>query len=123
MPTIGTSIDISGLVDATVAGDSDRIITAARRLLQQGAPAAELAGRLGLIAAHGDSDGHAILTLNAAGAISRWVSALPPLADQDPQSHTSASCLASMGQARIIVQWRCVHMMALLRPSRTRGTR
>ena len=45
MPTIGTSIDISGLVDATVAGDSDRIITAARRLLQQGAPAAELAGR------------------------------------------------------------------------------
>src|SRR5205823_8446340 len=87
MPTIGTSIDISELVDATVAGDSDRIITAARRLLQQGAPAAELAGRLGLIAAHGDSDGHAILTLNAAGAISRWVSALPPLADQDPQSH------------------------------------
>src|SRR6266702_2159431 len=87
MPTIGTSIDISGLVDATVSGDSDRIITAARRLLQQGAPAAELAGRLGLIAAHGDSDGHAILTLNAAGAISRWVSALPPLADQDPQSH------------------------------------
>ncbi len=87
MPTIGTSIDISGLVDATVSGDSDRIITAARRLLQQGAPAAELAGRIGLIAAHGDSDGHAILTLNAAGAISRWVSALPPLADQDPQSH------------------------------------
>src|SRR3989440_2409273 len=87
MPTIGTSIDISELVDATVAGDSDRIITAARRLLRQGAPAAELAGRLGLIAAHGDSDGHAILTLNAAGAISRWVSALPPLADQDPQSH------------------------------------
>ncbi len=87
MPTIGTSIDISGLVEATVSGDSDRIITAARRLLQQGAPAAELAGRIGLIAAHGDSDGHAILTLNAAGAISRWVSALPPLADQDPQSH------------------------------------
>src|SRR2546430_12324467 len=87
MPTIGTSIDISGLVDATVSGDSDRIITAARRLLQQGAPAAELAGRIGLIAAHGNSDAPATLTLNAAGAISRWVPALPPLADQDPQSH------------------------------------
>ena len=88
MPTIGTSIDVSALVDATVAGDSNRIISAARQLLQQGAPAAELAGRIGLIAAQGDSDGHAILTLNAAGAISRWVSALPALADQDPQSHT-----------------------------------
>ena len=87
MPTIGTSIDISALVDATVAGDSDRINTAARQLLRRGAPAAELAGRIGLIAAHGDSDGHAILTLDAAGVISRWVSALPPLADQDPQSH------------------------------------
>jgi hypothetical protein len=87
MPTIGTSIDISELVDATVAGDSKQITAAARRLLRQGAPAAELAGRIGLIAAHADSDGHAILTLNAAGAISRWVSALPPVADQDPQSH------------------------------------
>ena len=87
MPTIGTSIDISALVDATVAGDSNQIIRAARLLLQQGAPTAELTGRIGLIAASGDSDGHAILALDAAGAISRWVPALPPLADQAPESH------------------------------------
>src|SRR5947208_15335742 len=87
MSTMGTRIDISALLDVTIAGDSNQIIMGARRILQQGAPAAELTGRIGLIAAHGDSDGHAILTLDAAGVISRWVSALPPLADQDPQSH------------------------------------
>src|SRR2546421_3499098 len=87
MPTIGTSIDISALVDATVAGDSNQIIRAARLLLQQGAPAAELTGRIGLIAASGDSDGHAILALDAAGAISPWGPAPPPLADQAPESH------------------------------------
>jgi hypothetical protein len=30
-----------------------------------------------MIAAHGDKDGHVILTLNAAGSVSRWLDALP----------------------------------------------
>ncbi len=76
MPTIGTSIDISALVDAMAAGDSSQVIAIARELLRRGAPAAELAARVGLIVAHGDSDGHAMLTLSAAAAISRWTAAL-----------------------------------------------
>src|ERR1700732_1871205 len=87
MPTIGMQADISALVDATVTGDTNQIIVAARELLQRGACAYELIGRVGMIAAHGDSDGHAILTLNAASVFSLWGHSLPMLPEQDPQSH------------------------------------
>ncbi len=79
--------DISALLEATVAGDNNAILAAGRELLQRGAEAAELIGRMGMIAAHGDSDGHAILTLSAASAISRWLIALPQLPEQNGQSH------------------------------------
>ena len=87
MPTVGIGVDISTLVDATISGKSDQIIVAGRHLLQRGAPAAELLGRVGMIAAHGDSDGHAILTLDAAAALSRYFLAVPTMPEQDPQSH------------------------------------
>ena len=87
MPTIGMEIDISSLLEAATTGDSNQIIHAAQPLLERGAPAAELLGRVGMITAHGDNEGHAILTLDAAAALSRLVSALPPLADQNPESH------------------------------------
>jgi hypothetical protein len=87
MPTIGMGVDIAALVDAAIAENSKDMITIARDLLRRGAPAAELAGRAGMIAAAGDSDGHAILTLDAAAALSRWMSAIPLLPEQDPQSH------------------------------------
>lgn len=87
MPTIGMNINISSLEDATIAGDSKQIIATGRHLLEDGAPAAELLGRVGLIAAHGDSDGHAILTLNAAGAMSRWITALTKMQGEDASNH------------------------------------
>src|SRR5712692_9885683 len=87
MPMIGMGADISALIDATVAGNSDQIITNARSLLERGAPAAVLAGRVGMIAAHGDDDGHAILTLNAASTLSRWVNALSQTPGQDVPGH------------------------------------
>src|SRR5258708_21094228 len=77
MPMIGMYTDISALLDAIVAGNEDHIIATARPLLQQGAPAAVIAGRGDIIAAHGDQDGHAILILHAAGCLSRCVVALP----------------------------------------------
>ncbi len=87
MPTIGMGIDISSLLEAAITGDSHQIINAAQALLERGAPAAELLGRVGMITAHGDNEGHAILTLDAAAALSHWISALPPLAEQNPESH------------------------------------
>lgn len=87
MPTIGMGVDISALIDATIAGDDKEVISIARELLRNGAPTAELAGRVGLIVAHGDRDGHAILTLDAAAALSRWMIAVPKLPEEDPLSH------------------------------------
>lgn len=87
MPTIGMGVDIAALVDATIAENSQETIAIARGLLRSGAPAAELAGRVGLIAAAGDSDGHAVVTLSAAAALSRWMMAMPRLPEQDPESH------------------------------------
>jgi hypothetical protein len=76
MPTVGMYIDISTLVDAVVAGDIDRIIATGREMTLRGADASELIGRVGMIAAHGDSDGHTILTLAAASMMCRWLIAL-----------------------------------------------
>lgn len=87
MPTIGMNIHISSLEEATIAGDSNQIIEIGRHLLEQGAPATELLGRIGLNAAHGDSDGHAILTLNAAGAMSRWIPTLTKMLGEDASNH------------------------------------
>lgn len=87
MPTIGMGVDIAALVDATIAENSQETIAIARDLLRSGAPAAELAGRVGLIAAAGDSDGHAVVTLSAAAALSRWMMAVPRLPEQDPESY------------------------------------
>ena len=87
MPTIGMIVDISALVEATIAENHREVISIARELLSSGAPAAELAGRVGLIVAHGDSDGHAILTLDAAAAMSRWMIAVPKPPEVDPRSH------------------------------------
>ncbi len=76
MPSVGLNTDISSLIDATIAGNSDQITGVARELTQHGADASELIGRVGMIAAHGDSDGHTILTLDAASMMCRWLLAL-----------------------------------------------
>src|SRR5260221_2387798 len=73
MLTVGMYIDISCLVDAVVVGDIDRIIATGRELTLRGADASELIGRVVMIAAHGDSDGHTILTLAAASMMCRWL--------------------------------------------------
>lgn len=87
MASVGMNIDISSLVDAAVAGNTDQISGVARELIQQGAGASELIGRIGMIAAHGDSDGHIILTLAAASAMCRWFVALQYQLGEDPANH------------------------------------
>ncbi|HKF37748.1 MAG TPA: hypothetical protein VKB35_12705 [Ktedonobacteraceae bacterium] len=99
MPSVGMLTDISALVDATAAGDSDRIIAAGHELTQRGADAAELIGRVGVIAARGDSDGHTILTLAAASMICRWFTALSHTLKEDPVNHTRALPLLAQALA------------------------
>jgi hypothetical protein len=77
MALVGMSADISALLDALVYGNTEQIISATRDLLRQGDLAYKLAGRIGMIACHGDPDGHAILTLTAASMLSFWLNSLP----------------------------------------------
>jgi hypothetical protein len=85
MPSVGMNVDIASLIDATVSGHTDQIIAVARELTQRGANASELIGRVGMIAAYGDSDGHTILTLDAASMMCRWLLALQyTLAENTP---------------------------------------
>jgi hypothetical protein len=88
MSSVGMNIDIVTLVDATAAGDSDQIIAVGRELTQHGADASELIGRIGMIAAHGDSDGHTILTLDAASMMCRWLIPLHYTFGEDTLNHT-----------------------------------
>jgi hypothetical protein len=80
--------DISALVDATVAGNIDQVTGIARELIERGATASELIGRIGVIAAQGDQgDGHSILTLAAAATMSHWFLALQYQLGEDPADH------------------------------------
>lgn len=102
MPLSGKIVDISTLVDAAVAGDSNQLITVARAFLhQKGVPASILIGRMGMIAAHGDRDGHAILTLNAASTLAHWCNALPHASDVEPQVRTHEQELPLLVQALV----------------------
>jgi len=58
--------------------------------LEQEGRAAELIGRIGMIATHGDSDGHTILMLDAASILSRWVDSLWQVLGEDRQSFVRA---------------------------------
>ena len=88
MPSVGLNTDISSLIDATITGNSDQITGVARELTQRGADASELIGRVGMIAAHGDSEGHTILTLDAASMMCRWLIALRSKLAGDTLDHT-----------------------------------
>src|SRR5690348_4426101 len=90
MASIALRTDISPLVDATIAADAYQIIAIARPLLEQEGRAAELIGRIGMIAAHGDSEGHTILMLDAASILSRWIDVLPLALGEDQQSFVRA---------------------------------
>ncbi len=77
MASIEMKADLSSLVSALVAGDSNAIVTAARDLLAHGESADVLIGRIGLIAAHGDPSGQTLLMLNAAAMLCRYLHTIP----------------------------------------------
>src|SRR5579859_4247690 len=87
MPTVGMNTDITSLVNAIVAGDTEQMIAVARELVQRGAGASELIGRIGMLAARGDSEGHIIQTLAASSMMTRWFISLQHLRGEDPQNH------------------------------------
>ena len=77
MAGIEMAVDLSSLVDALAAGDTNRIITIVREHLQHGESPEVLIGRIGLIAARGDTDGHTVITLAAIAMLTRLLHTIP----------------------------------------------
>ena len=76
--------------ETTAPGDIDHIITTARAYLDQDKAADVLIGRIGMIAAHGDTDGHPVMTLDSASMLCRLAHWIPaPVDAQDaPKERT-----------------------------------
>ncbi len=77
MASITMKADLSSLVSALVAGDTNATVTATHDLLAHGDSADVLLGRIGLIAAHGDRSGQTLLLLNAAAMLCRYLHTIP----------------------------------------------
>jgi hypothetical protein len=78
--------DITPLLEALGAGDRARVIQQTLDLLGQGVPPAHVAARVAIPAAWAGGDGHALLTLGAAGRVAEWMRAIP--AGPEPGAET-----------------------------------
>jgi len=85
MPSVAVHTNLSTVVDAIVAGDRQALAQVTRQVVTRAEDASELLGQLGLIAMHGDQDGHTVLTLGAASVLSRWLIALRHVLGDDPE--------------------------------------
>jgi hypothetical protein len=86
MAAVELRLDLSALINALVANDKEYILDIARNYLHHGDDLSVILGRVGMIAAQGDADGHPTITLAAAAMLSRLLHTLPePL---DPQAQT-----------------------------------
>src|SRR5256712_9463223 len=90
MTAIEMEVDLSTLVNALVSGNNDQIIAAAHEHLHQGETADVLIGRIGMIAARGDADGHTIITLTAAAMLCRLLHTIPLPLEGNGQVHERA---------------------------------
>jgi hypothetical protein len=87
MAAVEMMTDLSNLVDALISGSDDRVIAAARDHLQQNEAADVLLGRIALLAARGDSEGHTVTALGAATMLSRYLHFIPQPLEPDAEGH------------------------------------
>ena len=90
MASIEMKADLTSLVNALVSGETDTIIAAAHDLLAHGESADVLIGRIGLIAAQGDSTGQVLLMLDAAAMLCRYLHTIPQPLDGTEQGSERA---------------------------------
>src|SRR5437763_9157125 len=90
MTAIEMRVDLSALVDALVSRNNDQIVAIAREHLRDGEAVDVLIGRIGLLAAKGDADGHTVITLSAAAMLSRLLYTIPLPLEGNGQVHERA---------------------------------
>jgi hypothetical protein len=83
MGAVELRADLSQLVDALVSGNKEHIIASVRDHLRQNEAPDVLIGRIGLIAAQGDSEGHVVATLGAAAILCRYLHFVPQPLEPD----------------------------------------
>ena len=90
MASIEMKADLSSLVNALISGETNAIVAAAHDLLAHGESADVLIGRIGLLAAPGDSSGQVLLMLNAAAMLCRYLHTIPQPLDGTEQGSERA---------------------------------
>jgi hypothetical protein len=110
MAAVELRVDISTLTDAIISGDTDRIISVSRELLQQERHADVLIGRIGMLAVPGDPKGHAVITLGAAAMLARFLHARPAPLDSTAPSQTRAFALFVQAMLMAVPALRAAHL-------------
>ncbi|HEU5227654.1 MAG TPA: hypothetical protein VFU49_07565 [Ktedonobacteraceae bacterium] len=90
MASVTMAIDLSTLIDIVASGNEEQIIEAAREHLQQGEAPDVLLGRVAMVAAHGDPDGHIVTTLGSAAMLARYIQRIPHPLDSEAAVHERA---------------------------------
>lgn len=85
MSSVVVQNSLSTFIDLVSAGDQEGLRKVAHEVIARAEDASELIGQIGLIAMQGDSEGHAVLTLGAAGMLCRWLIALRHVMGEDVQ--------------------------------------
>ncbi|MEO7020498.1 MAG: hypothetical protein ABI234_10145 [Ktedonobacteraceae bacterium] len=73
MSSVAVRTHFSTLIELINAGDQAGLTKAVNDVIARAEDASELIGQVGLVAMHGDSDGHVVLTLGAASMLCRWL--------------------------------------------------
>ena len=90
MAAVELGVDLSALTNALIHGDKAAIIAAARAHLEHGDAPDVLIGRIGTLAAQGDTEGHLVITLGAAAMLARYLRWLPEPIEADTTAKTRA---------------------------------
>ena len=90
MSGVEMTVDLTPAVNAVLSGDNKQIVAAAQDILQQGEHADVLIGRLGVLASHGDKDGHPTITLGATAMLSRLLHYIPQPLEGEVLPHERA---------------------------------
>jgi hypothetical protein len=97
--SIKHTADYAPLISAIADADVERVGDATRELLRRGATPGYIAGHIGVLAARGDTDGHALATLAAAERIASWASLAAVAQDPDNRDARHLAALLPLVQA------------------------
>lgn len=117
MAAVELRVDISTLTDAIISGDTQRIISVSRDLLQQERHADVLIGRIGLLAVPGDPKGHAVTTLAAAAMLARFLRARPAPLDTTAPPQMRAFALFVQAMLTAVPALRAGHLAHIEYPA------